>query len=88
MTRLAEAVARRDPFSLVALQPIVTITGTLVGALALAEGQIDADTLWAAATVDETWQAEQWGVDEQAAEANAARRRDLDAAVRFLALLE
>lgn len=88
VTRLAEAVASRDPFSLVALQPIVTITGTLVGALALAEGQIDADTLWAAATVDETWQAEQWGVDEQAAEANAARRRDLDAAVRFLALLE
>ena len=46
------------------------------------------DSLWAAATVDETWQAEQWGVDEQAAEANAARRRDLDAAVSFLALLE
>ncbi|MDF2493157.1 ATP12 family protein [Sphingomonas sp.] len=88
VARLAEAVASRDAFSLVALQPIVTISGTLVGALAVAEQFIDADTLWEAATVDETWQAEQWGVDPLAVEASAIRRRDLEAAVRFLMLLD
>ncbi len=87
LARLGHAVANRPPFALVALQPIVTITGTLIGALALAEGAIDADDLWTAATIDETWQAEQWGEDPIAAEASAAKRRDFDAAVRFLQLL-
>ena len=87
IARLGDAIASRPPFALVALQPIVTITGTLVGALALAELAITPDALWAAATVDETWQAEHWGEDILALEARAARRRDFDAAVRFLQLL-
>jgi chaperone required for assembly of F1-ATPase len=87
IARLAEAIASRSPFTLVAMQPIVTIGGSVVGALALVEGAIDADTLWAAVTIDETWQTEQWGADALAAEAQAARRRDFDAAVRFLQLL-
>ncbi|WP_085810322.1 ATP12 family chaperone protein [Sphingomonas sp. TZW2008] len=87
IARLHEAVVSRDAFALVALQPIVTITGTLVGSLMLSEGAIDPDTLWHAVTVDETWQAEQWGEDAEASAALAARRRDFDAAVRFLSLL-
>lgn len=87
IARLADAVASRSPFALVALQPIVTIAGTLVGALALAEGEIDADVLWAAAIVDESWQSELWGEDPEAAQTRALRKRDFDSAVRFLALL-
>ncbi|WBH16894.1 ATP12 family chaperone protein [Sphingomonas radiodurans] len=87
VARLSEAVASRPPFALVALQPIVTITGTLVGTLALVEGAIDAEGLWTAATVDETWQVERWGEDALAAAARDARRREYDAAVRFLRLL-
>jgi chaperone required for assembly of F1-ATPase len=33
------------------------------------------------------WQVEQWGEDALAAEARDARRRDFDAAARFLALV-
>jgi chaperone required for assembly of F1-ATPase len=87
VARLAEAVASRDAFALVALQPIVTITGTLVGALALAESVVSADALWAAAQVDEAWQAERWGADPLATEARAGRRREFDAAVRFMGLV-
>ena len=87
LARLAEAVAARDAFHLAALSPLVTITGTLIGALALAEGATDADTLWAAAMVDEDWQAERWGEDTLAAQTRAAKRRDYDAGVRFLSLL-
>jgi chaperone required for assembly of F1-ATPase len=86
LTRLGEAVASRDAFALAGLSPVVTTTGTLIGALALAEGAIDADTLWTAAHVDEDWQAEQWGHDPLAAEARAGKRRDYDAGVRFLKL--
>ena len=84
--RLAEAVAALPPFVLAPLSPVVTITGTLVGALALTEHAIAADALWTAAQVDEAWQEERWGADELAETARAAKRRDYDAAVRFLEL--
>jgi chaperone required for assembly of F1-ATPase len=85
--RLAAAVSARDPFRLAALAPLVTISGSLVIALALSEGEIGLDEAWRAATVDEAWQAEQWGEDALAAEALANRRREFEAAYRFLTLL-
>lgn len=86
--RLAVAVAVRDPFALAPLSPIVTITGSLVLTLAVAERAMDPDAVWKAAVLDEAWQAEQWGEDALATEARDARRRDFDAAVRFLHLLD
>ena len=85
--RLSDAVAAQPAFALAPMSPLVTITGTLVGALALAEGAVDADGLWNAAHVDEDWQAEQWGEDSLATQTRAYHRRDFDAAVRFLSLL-
>ena len=88
IARLGDAVASRDAFTLAPLSPLVTLTGTLVGALALAEGAVTPDALWQAAMVDEDWQAERWGEDPLAAQARAGKRRDYDAAARFLSLVE
>jgi chaperone required for assembly of F1-ATPase len=85
--RLARAVPAGDPFRLAALAPLVTISGSLVVALALAEGEIGLEDAWAAATLDEAWQAERWGEDALAAQSLKARRRDFDAAYNFLTLL-
>ncbi|ABQ69068.1 ATP12 ATPase [Rhizorhabdus wittichii RW1] len=85
--RLAAAVAAHDAFHLAALQPLVTITGSLVIALALAGGRIDAEQAFAAAHLDELWQAEQWGEDALATEARENRRADFKAAARLLGLL-
>lgn len=85
--RLAAATAARDTFALAGLSPLVTISGSLVAALALAEGAFDAEAVWTAVTVDERWQAEQWGEDALAQQAEAARRRDFLTAARFLELL-
>jgi chaperone required for assembly of F1-ATPase len=85
--RLAAAVAARDPFALAGLSPLVTISGSLVIALALAEGALSLDAAWAAAALDEHWQLEQWGEDEEAMQALANRRADFAAAARFLSLL-
>src|SRR3546814_223898 len=64
IARLADAVAARAPFELAGLSPIVTVSGSLIAALALFEGAVGADSVWAAAQVDEAWQAEQWGEDD------------------------
>ena len=87
IARLQEVVAALDPFLLAALSPLVTISGSLVAALALLEGAADRDTVWRAAQLDEDWQAEQWGEDELATRAREARRADFEAAAWFLSLL-
>jgi len=85
--RLGAAIAARPAFELAPLSPIVTITGSLVLALALAERAKEADAVWAAANLDEDWQAEQWGEDDLAVKARETRRRDFDAAAQFLNLV-
>ena len=85
--RLRKAVEARDAFALSALSQLTTISGSLVIALALAEDAVDLDTAWAAATVDEAWQIEQWGEDHEAVQMLDRRRRDFDKASRFLTLL-
>ena len=74
------------PFELAALSPIVTIGGSLITALALFERAIDLDTAWDAVTVDDRWQLDQWGADDEAVAALANRRADFAAAARFLEL--
>lgn len=87
LARLGKAIAERAPSELAALSPVVTIGGSLILALALAERAFDPATIWDAMWVDEFWQEEQWGEDTLALEARATRRAEYDAAVGFLELL-
>jgi chaperone required for assembly of F1-ATPase len=75
-----------DHWRLGAVASITTITGSGLLALALAHGAIDADAAWAAANVDEDWQMESWGRDDQALERHAFRLADFQAAVNVLKL--
>lgn len=86
--RLAHAVASHSPFQLAALSPLVTISGSLVIALAVIEGEVTAEQAWAAAAVDDAWQLEKWGEDAEAMIALGNRRRDFLSAARFLSLLD
>ncbi|HEU0100210.1 MAG TPA: ATP12 family protein [Allosphingosinicella sp.] len=85
--QLGRAVAARGVFQLAGLAPLVTVAGSLIIALALAEGAIGLEAAWDAAMLDEAWQAEQWGADPLAAASLANRRRDFESAYRFLTLL-
>lgn len=87
VARLAEAIATRDAWTLAALSPVVTISGSLILALALAEDASTPDAVWEAAQVDEAWQTEHWGEDALSAAATAARHGEFRSAVRFLAML-
>jgi chaperone required for assembly of F1-ATPase len=81
----ARAALPEDAWSVAALHMVTTLTGSALLALALAHGARDAGQVWAAAHVDEDWNADQWGVDEEAAARRAARLRDFEAAVAVLA---
>jgi chaperone required for assembly of F1-ATPase len=83
LARLGEVVGALDAWQLAGLSPVVTTTGSLLIALMLREGVLDAEAGWAAANLDEDWQAERWGRDLLAEQAMANRRRDYDAGLRF-----
>ncbi|HEX7853932.1 MAG TPA: ATP12 family protein [Sphingobium sp.] len=85
--RLYAAVDALDPWLLSGFSTLVSISGSLLGSLALVEGVITADALWAAAHVDEAWQARQWGEDAEAIARNAIRRGQYDDAARYCALV-
>lgn len=80
---LAQAVRATTPFRLAALHDLVAITGSLVLGLAVARGRIDAATAFALSRIDESWQAELWGQDAEAAESEAVKRAALMDAERF-----
>jgi chaperone required for assembly of F1-ATPase len=76
-----------DPWSVAAVHVVTTLTGSALLALALAHGARDPDQVWDAAHVDEDWNRDQWGVDEEVAARRAAREIDFRAAVRILRAL-
>jgi chaperone required for assembly of F1-ATPase len=83
---VARAVAPLDPVRLAALHVVTTLTGSAVLALAVARGRLEPEAAWSAAHIDEDYQAELWGSDEEAQERRAARWRDMEAASRILEL--
>ncbi len=88
LARLHQRVAGLTSFELTALHDLAALSGSLVIGLAAAAGHGDADSLWAASRVDETWQAEQWGRDEDAAEDAERKRADFAEALGFLRLCQ
>jgi chaperone required for assembly of F1-ATPase len=86
--RLSHAVEALDPFRLAGLSPLVTIGGSLVGALAVLERALTSEQVWDAVSLDDAWQLERWGSDAEAEAALENRRHDFLAAARFLELLD
>jgi chaperone required for assembly of F1-ATPase len=83
----ATAVAAHDDFSLTALHAATVACGSLVIALALLEGHLDAAAAFAASQLDESFQIEAWGEDTEQAERRAAIAAEIAAAAEFMSLL-
>jgi chaperone required for assembly of F1-ATPase len=82
-----EAVAGHDDFSLTALHAATAACGSLVIALALLEGRLDADQAFVASQLDESFQIEAWGEDTEQASRRAALAAEIAAAAQFISLL-
>lgn len=86
LARMQQAVAAHGDFELAALHDLVGMTGSLVLGLAVAKGALTARDAWAISRLDEDWQREQWGADEDADALAARKEADLIHAARFLDL--
>lgn len=76
-----------DDFRLTGLAYGCGLLGSALLALAVSEGEMAAADAFEASRVDETFQSEQWGVDEEAAAATEARRLEAEAFGRWIAAL-
>ena len=81
------AIAPLEGFRLASAHVMTTLLGSVILALAVLHGHLTADDAWAAAHVDEDWQAAKWGADAEASRRRAARLAEFRAADRVCALL-
>ena len=81
--RLAGPVHAMDAFTLTALHDLVGLSGSLVLGLAAVHEAEEIGKLWHLSRIDETWQEEQWGVDEEARAQAEVKESEFRAAKRF-----
>lgn len=86
--RLHEAVASHGDLALSALYNLTHTAGSVLIALAVSDGRLAAADAFTAAQTDELYQVDRWGDDPIAEKQREGVRRDIEAAARFLSLLE
>ena len=79
------ALQRHDAFQLAGLHSMTTLTGSVLLALAVAQGRLEAAEAWTAAHADEDWQVSRWGEDVEAKARRQARWREMMAAAKLVA---
>lgn len=83
LAKLRDLVAGLSDFGLSGLHMTVTLTGSFVLGFAVASGDLSAEEAHALAHLDETWQAEQWGQDEEQETRLAGKLEALKSAGEF-----
>ncbi len=87
LARIRSAVDGRDALRLAALQLAAGALGSVVIALALSEGRIDAAAAFHAAHLDDLHQIEHWGEDAEALARLEGIRADVGVAAEFIRLV-
>lgn len=83
ISNLKKAVSGMSNFQLAGLYDLVSISGSLVLALALVRGRIDVEQAWSLSRIDESWQIEQWGPDDEEIEVSDRKQSAFGNANRF-----
>ena len=86
ISALRRAVASRDADTLTALGIAVPALGSLVLGLALADGQITPGQAHALGALEELFQEEEWGADDEAVARRAGVAADIALAARYITL--
>ncbi|MGB0844785.1 MAG: ATP12 family chaperone protein [Alphaproteobacteria bacterium] len=83
----AKAIVSMNPWQLGGVVELTQVTGSLVLGIAHLEGEASIDELIDCATVDERFQEERWGEDDEALAIRAKKEQDMRNAAAYLALL-
>lgn len=86
LAALEAGVLALGPFRLAAFHDLVALSGSLILAFAVARQRLTADEAWSLSRIDEAWQIEHWGEDEEAAATAALKAQAFGEAARFYAL--
>lgn len=84
METLKARIETHDDFTLAALEQLTALAASLCIGLAALDDDAEGEALWAAANLEEDWQIEQWGADEEAA---ARRAKRLEAFLKAMAFV-
>lgn len=87
LQRLRARLGEMTPWELTALHDLVTLPGSLILGLAVFDGRISAETAHQLARIDEEYQAEQWGRDDEADAAAAGRLDAMRVSEQLMKLL-
>jgi chaperone required for assembly of F1-ATPase len=87
LAELGRAIARHDDFALAGLHTAATLLGSAIVALALSDGRLDAEQAFAAAELDELYQAERWGWDSEAVKLSRKKTEELSDIERYFRFL-
>jgi chaperone required for assembly of F1-ATPase len=87
LAALRRRIEAYDEWIMTALQSLAPCLGSLVLALAVVEGKLDAARAFELSRLDETFQAERWGTDSEAKARTDGLRQEVLAAARLLELL-
>lgn len=88
LTSMRADVERLDAFELTAFHDLVSMSGSLIIGLATIDRFAAPQDLWIISRVDEDWQIEQWGMDEDAERLAEGRRTAFLSAARFYFALQ
>ncbi len=87
LARLAAPLTEMTDFQIVAIHDLITISGSLVLGLAVSTGDLAPETAWDLARIDEEWQIEQWGRDEEADQMAQNKRAEFIRAMNIFKLV-
>lgn len=83
LQKLHAEVAEFTNFELAGVHDLIAISGSLILALSVTRQAMAAEAAWLLSRLDEHWQVELWGADEEAAEHEALKRAAFLNAARF-----
>lgn len=85
--RIREVLASLDDWKLTGLMALAQCYNSLLLALAVSEGECDAEQAFNASQVDEQYQNEQWGTDETTTASRERIRSEIEQTLKFLELV-
>lgn len=88
LVNLHKELVAFDDFALAAAHDLISISGSLVLALAVTKGALTAEEAWRLSRIDEHWQIEQWGEDDLATQSELAKQKGFMDAARFYVLAQ